>query len=134
MRIELTDKNVKLIGRSMLFDDTLLLSLSGSGIEFEYTGKAFDITFIGGEAAASENNDVNYARIAIYVDGMIIKDFLLNQQELTVHMGDAILPGRESSVIRVLKLSECAMSLVGIKPLEVSEGDTVKPTDRKSVV
>ncbi|MBR6475203.1 MAG: hypothetical protein IKS98_07110 [Lachnospiraceae bacterium] len=133
MRIELTDKNVKLIGRSMLFDDTLLLSLSGSGIEFEYTGKAFDITFIGGVAAASENNDVNYARIAIYVDGMIIKDFLLNQQELTVHMGDAILPGRESSVIRVLKLSECAMSLVGIKPLEVSEGDTVKPTPDKSL-
>ena len=133
MRIELTDKNVKLLGRTMLFDDTLLLSLSGSGIEFEYTGKGFDITFIGGEAAGLKNNDENYARIAIYMDGMIVKDFLLNKKELTVHMGDDILPGRGSSVIRVLKLSECAMSLVGIKPLEASEGDTLKPTPDKPV-
>ena len=133
MKIELTDKNVKLLGRTMLFDDTLLLSLSGSGIEFEYTGKGFDITFIGGEAAELKNNDVNYAHIAIYADGIKAKDFLLDQKELTVHFGEDILPDSGCSVIRVLKLSECAMSLVGIKPLEVSEGDNVKPTPAKPI-
>ena len=80
MKIELTNKNVKLLGRTMLFDDTLLLSLSGSGIEFEYSGKGFNITFIGGEAAELKNNDENYAHMAIYVDGIKSKDFLLDQK------------------------------------------------------
>ena len=133
MKIELTDKNVKLLGRTVSFGDTLLLSLSGSGIEFEYTGKGFDITFMGGEAAALKDNDVNYARIGIYVDGIVAKDFLLDRKELTVHIGEDILQGSTPHMVRIMKLSECAMSLVGIKPLEVSEGDTVKPTPAKAL-
>ena len=128
MRIELTDKNVKLLGRTVSFGDTLLLSLSGSGIEFEYTGKGFDITFTGGEAAALKDNEANYARIGIYVDGIVAKDFLLDRKELTIHIKDDILQGTASHVVRIMKLSECAMSLVGIKPLEVFDDDTVKPT------
>ena len=31
MRVELTNNNVKHLGRTMLFGDTLFLSLSGSG-------------------------------------------------------------------------------------------------------
>ena len=88
MRIELTDKNVKRLGRTVSFGDTLLLSLSGSGIEFEYTGKGFDITFTGGEAAALKDNEANYARIVIYVDGIVAKDFLLDRKELTIHIKD----------------------------------------------
>ena len=133
MRIELTDKNVKLLGRTVSFGDTLLLSLSGSGIEFEYTGKGFDITFSGGEAAALKDNEANYARIGIYVDGIVAKDFLLDRKELTVHIKDDILQGTSSHVVRIMKLSECAMSLVGIKPLEVFDGDTVKPTPAKAL-
>ena len=69
MKIELTSTNVKSLGRTRLFGDTLLLSLSGSGIEFVYTGKGLTVSFVGGGASEVPDNEANYARIAIFVDG-----------------------------------------------------------------
>ncbi|MCR5727305.1 MAG: GDSL family lipase [Lachnospiraceae bacterium] len=131
MKYSLTKDNVKLLGRTMLFDDTLLLSLSGSGIEFEHRGKAgIDIAFAGGGASGIPDNEANYARIRIYVNGKTVKDFLLNSKELTVHI-DADDSGL--SVIRIIKLSECAMSLAGIRAIETANADSIKPTAQKPV-
>lgn len=131
MKVELTDENVKLIGRTRLFGDTLLLSLSGSGIEFEYTGKGLEVTFIGGEAAALPDNGANYVRIGIYEDGIRTKDLALNNKKLTLKIAES--PVSRTSVIRIIKLSECAMSLMGIKPLIIGKDETVKPTRKKAV-
>ena len=68
MRVELTNNNVKHLGRTMLFGDTLFLSLSGSGIEFNYRGKGFNITFVGGSATEVADNEANLARIRIYIN------------------------------------------------------------------
>ena len=131
MKIEITDKNVKLLGRTKLFEDTLLLSLSGSGIEFEYTGKGLDITFIGGGASEMDNNEANYARIGIYVDGLRTSDLALNQKELKVRIAES--PIAKTSIVRIIKLSECAMSLMGIKPIEIDQSESVRPTPSNSL-
>ena len=131
MKIDLTSKNVKYLGRTRLFGDTLFLSLSGSGIEFEYTGKGPDITFIGGGASEVPDNEGNYARVAIYVDGIRQQDFQIDKKVISVHI--AVNSGEKKSIIRIIKLSECAMSLVGIKPFEIADGETVKPTPQKDI-
>ena len=130
MKIELTKENVKRIGRSLFFSDTLFLSLSGSGIEFEYTGKGFLLTLVGGSAALLPDNSGNYARVAIYQDGVRILDTQLTAAETAIRLGES--ETEKASIFRILKLSECAMSLMGIKALEVGENDMVKPTPQKT--
>ena len=126
MNTALTKNTVKMLGRTKLFGDILLLSLSGSGIEFEYTGKGLSLTFIGGNAATLPDNEANYARIGIYVDQDLKEDFALNAEEITKTV--AVSSISETSVIRIMKLSECAMSLVGIKSIDLKDGETIKPT------
>ena len=131
MDTALTKNTVKMLGRTKLFGDTLLLSLSGSGIEFEYTGEGLTLTFIGGEAALLPDNEANYARIGIYVNQDLTEDFALNAAEITKTVAKSNTP--ETSVIRIMKLSECAMSLVGIKPIVLNDGETIKPTPNKDL-
>lgn len=130
MKIVLNEQNVKLIGRTMLYDDTLLLSLSGSGIEFEYSGKGLQLTLLGGSAAEISDNEGNYARIAVYADDRRVIDTQLSAKELTLRVAES--PEVKTSIIRVLKLSECAMSLVGIRPLEIAEGECIRKTPAKA--
>ena len=130
MRVQLTNNNVKYLGRTMLFGDTLFLSLSGSGIEFNYSGKGFNITFVGGSITDVADNEGNFARIRIYINETVYKDFLLDEKLKTIRVEDR-LPGTGENVIRIIKLSECAMSLVGIKPLDLADGESISPTPDK---
>lgn len=130
MRVELTNNNVKHLGRTMLFGDTLFLSLSGSGIEFNYRGKGFNITFVGGSATEVADNDANLARIRIYINEKVYKDFLLDEKLKTVSIDDSLL-GTGDNAIRIIKLSECAMSLIGIKPLDIADGESITPASDK---
>ena len=130
MRVELTNNNVKHLGRTMLFGDTLFLSLSGSGIEFNYRGKGFNITFVGGSATEVADNEANLARIRIYINERIYKDFLLDEKLKTVSIDDSLL-GTGDNAIRIIKLSECAMSLIGIKPLDIADGESITPAPEK---
>lgn len=130
MKISLNAENVKYLGRTVLWKDTLFLSLSGSGIEFEYEGCGLTLTLLGGSASEIPDNQANYARMAIYVNDKRVYDLQLSSAETTLRLAESAQP--EKSVIRVIKLSECAMSLAGIAPLEISAGETVKPTPAKT--
>lgn len=130
MKITCTNANVKYIGRTLLADGAVFLSLSGSGIEFEYEGMGLDLTLLGGSAAELPDNQANYARMAVYEDDERVFDVQLSARETKLRVAES--PTTKKSVIRVIKLSECAMSLAGIAPLEISEGETVKPTPEKS--
>ena len=46
MKIELTEENVLLAGRTYKEGDTLWLALSGTGASFIYTGKKLFITVV----------------------------------------------------------------------------------------
>lgn len=124
----LTAENVKLVGRTWLNEDTLWLALSGSGVDFEYTGKKLDITVVG-DGAVSSGKD-NQARIAVYIDGERVLDEMVDTQEETF----TVFENAESKKVnvKVVKLSECAMSTCGIKAITVADDETITPTPKKS--
>ena len=131
MKVPFTPEKMKFIGRHAVFGEKLLLSLSGSGVEFEYTGKGLSVTFTGGQAAEIKDNEANYARMAVYVNGERQEDFLLNERTIEKKIAES--PVEKTSVIRIMKLSECAMSLVVINPIEINEGEIIRPTPAKNL-
>ena len=125
----LTSDNAKLIGRTYPAENgTLWCALSGSGAEFEFTGKTLDIMVEGDKVSWSGSKN-NYARIAIYVDGERVVDDMLDEgvKKYTPVSGDTEV----TKTVRIIKLSETAMSCFGIMPLQLEEGASVKPSAPK---
>ncbi len=119
-------ENVRFIGRVMLLEDTLWMALSGTGIEFSVTGTRASVTVVADDtwSGAPENQ----TRVAVYVDGERVADTLLNKPETTV---TAFKSNREEThVVRVIKLSESAMSTCGIS--EIATDGEITPTENKS--
>ncbi len=116
---------VRLIGRVMPIENTLWMTLSGTGAEFSVTGTRASVTFVADDtwSGAPENQ----ARVAVYVDDKRAADMLLNQPETTVVAFTS--EKEESHVIRVIKLSESAMSTCGIAKIE-TDGE-ITPTEPK---
>ena len=130
MKMICSDDHVKYVGRTILSKDVLFLSLSGSGMEFEYEGMGFTLALLGGCAAELPDNSANYARMEVCVDGRRVWDGQLSQKETRLRIAESDFP--KKSRIRVIKLSECAMSLAGVLPLEIAEGDSVKPAPARA--
>lgn len=126
----LTADTAKLVGRTYLNDDVLWAAFSGAGAEFIYTGKKLDITIVGDGASTAGNAD-NYARVAVYVDGERVIDDMLDEKEKTY---TAFESNSEKSVdVQIIKLSECAMSTIGIKPIKLGEGEKIEPAKAKDL-
>ncbi len=126
---KLTSENVKLVGRTWYNEDALWLALSGAGAEFKYTGKKLDITIVGDGVASSGNAD-NQARVAVYVDGERVVDEMIDAPEKTF---TAFESAEAKTVdVKIIKLSECAMSTCGIKDIQVAEGETITPAEKKA--
>ena len=117
--------NMKLIGRVYMNDDTLWLGMSGSGVEFRFKGKGLTITLCADEVYTGERKD--FARAAVYINGSREHDLLFDQQFKTV----TVSPDGEC-VIRIIKLSECAMGNVGIKPILADDDDSIVPVEDKA--
>ena len=116
-------ENVRLIGRVMPLDDTLWMALSGTGIECSVTGTYTKITLVADDTWSGVPE--NRVRVAVYVDGERVVDTLLSEPETTVTAFETDC--RETHVIRVIKLSESAMSTCGIAGIETD--GTVAPTE-----
>lgn len=126
----LTADTAKLVGRTYLNDDVLWAAFSGAGAEFIYTGKKLDITIVG-DAASTAGNADNYARVAVYVDGERVIDDMLDEKEKTY---TAFESDSEKSVdVQIIKLSECAMSTIGIKPIKLGEGEKIEPAKARDL-
>jgi len=128
--IVLNDKSVKTIGRTYLYNDTLWAAFSGAGAEFVFTGKKLEIT-VTGDFASTAGNDENYARIAIYVDNEQVVDDMLNEKEKTYKVLES--ESAECRNVRIIKLSECAMSTFGIKPVMIAENEKIEPAPAKNL-
>ena len=120
-RYIINEKNVKLTGRGTYDEDGIYwCALSGSGFECHFTGSYLAITLVGDGAAEIPDNDLNWARYAIYVNGIRVMEGLLNNFT-TVRKIEVIKAPQGVTVgadIKFIKLSECAMSTVGICPIE----------------
>jgi len=123
------DTNVKLLGRTFLLEDKLWLSLSASGIEFTFEGKNLEVTILGSTASTLPDNRLNYARFAIYVNDSRVINCDLNEPVKIFQVIQEETPVK--AVIRILKLSECAMSTMAIAPLSTDEDATITPTPKK---
>lgn len=116
-------KHVKIIGRTYYYNEVLWLALSGSGVEFSFYGKRAEITLSGDSIALGDNN---LARIGISVNGTRVIDDLVNKplKTYTVFESDT----EQNVTVRVTKLSEAAMSTVGIQEITVDATGGIKPT------
>ncbi len=114
---------VRLIGRVMPIEDTLWLALSGTGVEFHTTGTWAKITFVADDTWSGPAE--NRARVAVYVDGVRTADTLLDSQEVVVTAFDG--NSAATHLVRVIKLSESAMSTCGIAKIETD--GTIVPTE-----
>jgi lysophospholipase L1-like esterase len=120
--------HVKLLGRTYENNDTLWMAYSGSGVEFEVTGKALSIILYGDSSAIDPKTDDGCARYAIYVDGERVIDEMMNQaaKNITIFEGDE----ERTATVRFVKLSETANSVMGIREIDVKEGE-ISPTPEK---
>ena len=118
-------ENVRLIGRVMPLENTLWMALSGTGVEFSVTGKSVRVTLV----ADDTRNGVpeNQARVAVYVDDERVEDVLLNQPETVITAFAS--EEEETHIVRVIKLSESAMSTCGISKIETD--GMLSPTEQK---
>jgi len=121
-----TEANVRTIGRTKVYKDTLWMALSGTGAEFVVTGKSASVTMKADSTVAGGAE--NQARIAVYLDGKRMADTLLSKSETTIPVFESTT--EETHTIRVIKLSEAAMSTCGISAITVD--GTVRPTEAKS--
>lgn len=126
--VVLSAENAKQLGRTEVIDGTVWCAFSGTGVEFSYKGPALDVT-IQGDGAAFEGSG-NEARVAVYVNGERTIDEAVNSAEkvLNVITEDT---GDSEVTVSIVKLSETAMSTIGISPLDLSNGGEVKPTAAK---
>ncbi len=124
----LNAEKVKLIGRTWLKDDVLWCAYSGAGVEFTFKGKSAAIKVVGDNAAS--NTSDNCVRIGIYADGKRIVDDMLSEKDRVYDIaGDE---GKDVTV-RIIKLSESAMSTFGIESITVDGGE-IAPTANKDML
>jgi len=121
------EESVKVIGRAMFFNDTLWLVHSGSGAEFTFTGTKAVITLQADSAIMNGANE--QARVAIFVNGVCVVDDMINKMLETYTVFES--ETEEECTVRIVKLSEAAMSTVGIKTMEVTSRGVIRPTENK---
>ncbi len=118
MRIIPNHQNVRPLGRTHDLANALWLCYSGSGAEFAVSGTYVAITFAADDRGIAMGEPV---RMAVYADDVRAADLLLDEPEKAVR-----LPLNGESVIRIVKLSESAMSTCGVRCIE-TDGD-IRPT------
>lgn len=117
--------NVKPLGRTMPLADSLWLAFSGSGAEFVFTGSWCEITIAGDSNAADASKANDHVRIAIYLNGKRVVDDMINAAEKTY----VVSTDAQENIVRIVKLSETAMSTCGIKAIAA---EAIRPTEKKA--
>ncbi len=127
--IPLDKTNVKLLGRALVRDDILRLTLSGTGCEFTFTGCKLALTVGVDNDCFNDGRRCNMPRIAILCDGRIIVKKLIEQRSERFDIVSSETP--VTKTIRIVKLSECAFSHAEVSPAETDDGAVIAPTADK---
>lgn len=123
-----TWQNIKPFGRTHQLADSLWLAFSGSGAEFAFTGSRCEIVLAGDSTAAEPEKSSEHARIAIEVDGCRVVTDLIDAAEKTYTVLQAA--EKQAHIVRIIKLSETAMSTCGIRAICV-DAESIRPTEKK---
>lgn len=125
-----TESNVKLLGRTYFDTDKLYCALSGTGIEFTFTGTKCSIT-VEGDNNSDDGKDENHARIGIYVNGERVIDDMIDNKEEVYDVFESETP--QEVTVSLVKLSESPMSTIAITDIKVT-GSEIKPTANKDLL
>ena len=115
--------NVKLLGRTYYSDGTLWLGLSGTGMDFDFTGDKLTINMVGNPAGEDSQ-----PRCALYVDGERVDDQMIQTEGSRFEVTGK---GSEPVNVKVIKLSECAQSCMGIVSMDAGGGTITPAADKK---
>ncbi len=121
--------NVRPLGRTHQLPDCLWLCFSGTGAEFAFHGSRCEVTIAGDVNAYPRQRD-NLVRLAIYVDGVRVVDEMIDGKEKTFTVLDA--EEARDVVVRIVKLSETAMSTCGVAAISVDDPDGIRPTPARA--
>lgn len=121
------EEYVKVLGRADFTENTLWMVHSGSGAEFTFTGTEATVTMQCDSTIMGSRD--NQARIAIFVNGECVVDEMIDKMDETFTVFESETP--QECTVRIVKLSEAAMSTVGIKTLEVECMGDIQPTPGK---
>lgn len=125
----LSSQNSKIIGRTYLDGNALWLVQSASAAEFVIKAQSLDITMSGDSSANGENT--SNARFAVYVDGERVLDECMLSSEQTYSVFKYDEP--KEVTVKIIKLSESAQSIVGIKSLTAECVGYPAPTAEKAL-
>lgn len=110
-------------GRTFLYKNILWCGHSGSGIEFSCECSQLDICLRGDNATEGFVTE-GPARVGIYVNGIRVVDHMLTSPQVQLPIWRSQEP--QLIQVKVMKLSECAMSTMGIQSI-LTDGIGVKP-------
>lgn len=123
--IILDQTNSKIIGRSLSLGENRWLALSGAGAAFSFRGKCLKVTILGSNRSRVTEDDSEYARFAVLVDGVRVLDDVIDRPVKSYK----ILQEEEikSCEVQIIKLSEAPMSAMAIAPIECDEEAVISP-------
>lgn len=129
-----TEDHVKVLGRTFMLDDCRVLSLSGAGVEFKYTGTRLTVTFYGDSTTETVEGEAepwrDQARVAVIIDGITMLDTVIKKPvEKFVVFGEEENAPIGEHVVRIIKLSEPRMSTVGLGEISVLATEAVSGTE-----
>lgn len=125
------EDNVKFLGRSYFDNDILWLGYTDCGAEFNVSAKQLDVTIAGDSAAYGGKPTDSSARIVAFVNGERKLDTMISKKEetFTVFQSDEVVEG----LVQIIKVSECAQSLAGIKSVAIDEGGSITPASARGL-
>ena len=125
----LSASDVRLSGRNVQLVDTLYLGWSGSFVEFETDSRSVSMDLCTDETPLEE---IYLARVAVYVEDLQEPVRILTLRTPCVHVCIPVSDGSQMKTVRILRLTEAAFGLSGIRHLDVEDGARVRPTQPKA--
>jgi len=128
MEHAITKHNVKFLGRTLEYKGIRWCGHSGSGISFTFHGKKLNIVLRGDNTTEGFESE-GPARIAVFVDHKRVVDQMMKEPlyDIAVIQSESDI----TATVEIVKLSECAMSVFGIKSIVTDETATILPTPDK---
>lgn len=130
MRYQAEEETVRVLGRTIMKDGVRYLGYSCSAIEFQFVGRKADAVLVTDSDSRPEEH---YAWLAVFINDetMPSKRFCLSRQEDSY----VLYEGEEEALvtIRLVKYSESAFGMVGIKSIGVDGSNPIRPTQSKNI-
>ena len=120
---------VKLTGRTAAEGGVRWLIHSASKVEFSFTGTKASVVIAGDGSVSWE--ETSRARFAVYVNGRRTIDRLVSRAEETVEIFSA--DEETTAEIAIVKLSEAANSVFGIRRIDVTASADIRPLPEKQL-